>query len=96
MAVWPFLLVKDRKYLVTSTLNHEKIHFRQQIELLWVLFFVWYVLEFLVRLVQYRNWRKAYYNISFEREAYRHETDTNYLKSRPFWNFIKYINRSSN
>ncbi len=96
MAVWPFLFVKDRKYIGATTLNHEKIHFRQQIELLWVLFFVWYVLEFLLRLVQYRNWHKAYYNISFEREAYRHETDKNYLKSRPFWNFIKYINRSSN
>ena len=33
----------------------------------------------------------AYKNISFEREAYTHEKDLNYLKSRPLWNFINYV-----
>ena len=33
----------------------------------------------------------AYKTISFEREAYAKEKDLNYLKSRPFWNFINFI-----
>ncbi len=72
-------------------MNHERIHLRQQIELLVVPFYVWYGLEFLLRLLQYRNRRKAYYNISFEREAYGNEKDLNYLKQRSFWNFLKYL-----
>jgi len=70
--------------------NHEKIHLRQQIELLIIPFFIIYVLEFFVRLLYYKNWEKAYNTISFEREAYRNETDLNFLKTRRFWNFINH------
>lgn len=37
------------------------------------------------------NSRTAYYNISFEKEAYEHEKDVEYLKRRKFWGFIKYF-----
>jgi hypothetical protein len=46
-------------------------------------FFIWYILEYLVRFVQIRD--LAYRNISFEREAYS-ETNIGYLKSRPVLN----------
>ena len=52
-----------------------------------------YGLEFLVRLFQYKNWALAYRNISFEREAYRKEKDLDYLKTRPLFNFIKFIRK---
>ena len=74
-------------------INHEKIHLRQQIELLIIPFFIIYSFEFLVRLFQYKNWTMAYRNISFEREAYRKEKDLEYLKTRPFFNFIKFIRK---
>lgn len=74
-------------------INHEKIHLRQQIELLIFPFFLIYSLEFLVRLFQYKNWALAYRNISFEREAYRKEKDLDYLKTRPLFNFIKFIRK---
>ena len=52
-------------------LNHETIHTLQQWEMTYVGFYLWYCVEYLVRLVQYRfKTEKAYYNISFEREAY--------------------------
>lgn len=92
MAVWPFIFIKDKALLQgTSILNHEKIHFRQQLEMLLLPFYFWYILEFLLKLARYKNWSKAYHNISFEREAYAHETDKDYLKKRPFWNFLKYL-----
>jgi hypothetical protein len=44
-----------------------------------------------MRLLLFRNVNKAYKTISFEKEAYDNEGDLEYLKSRPFWNFINYF-----
>ena len=89
---FPFVFLSDKKDKAhTVLLNHERIHIRQQLELLIVLFFIWYGIEFLVRLVRYKNRRVAYYNISFEREAYSNEKDLYYLKQRSFWSFLKYL-----
>ena len=89
---FPFVFLSDKKdksHMVL--LHHERIHIKQQLELLIVLFFVWYFVEYLVRLIQYKDRREAYYNISFEREAYTKEKDLDYIKKRPFWNFLKYL-----
>ena len=89
---FPFVFLSDKKDKShTVLLNHERIHIRQQLELLIVFFFIWYGIEFLVRLVQYKNRRVAYYNISFECEAYSKEKDLYYLKQRSFWSFLKYL-----
>ncbi|GAA3767117.1 hypothetical protein [Flavobacterium ginsengiterrae] len=92
MAVFPFVLMK---YDVDKTnavfVNHEKIHLKQQLELLIIPFFIWYFLEYLIRLIQYKNGALAYRNISFEREAYTKERDLNYLKNRSFFQFLNYI-----
>ncbi|WET04299.1 hypothetical protein [Flavobacterium sp. YJ01] len=92
MALFPFVLVKyDFDKSNEVFVNHEKIHLRQQIELLIIPFFIWYVLEFFIRLIQYKNKDLAYRNISFEREAYAKESDINYLKNRGFFQFLNYI-----
>ena len=92
MAIWPFIILRTKKLKEDKVfLNHERIHLRQQIEMLVVLFYIWYILEFLIRLVQYKNRFKAYRNISFEREAYGKEKDLNYLKKRPFWRFVGFV-----
>ena len=75
----------------TVFVNHERIHLRQQVELLVIPFFIWYGVEFLIRWVHYKNTYLAYRNISFEREAYTHEKNINYLKQRKFWGFIRWI-----
>lgn len=92
LTFYPFVfLVNKNDKLNKVFLNHERIHLRQQLELLVLPFYVWYGLEFLLRLIQYKNRRKAYYNICFEREAYGNEKDLNYLEKRPFWKFLSYI-----
>lgn len=92
MAVFPFIVMKYDFDKTNSTfVNHEKIHLRQQLELLILPFFVWYFLEYLIRFIQYKNGALAYRNISFEREAYAKETDLNYLKNRSFFQFLHYI-----
>ncbi|WP_281235037.1 hypothetical protein [Flavobacterium gelatinilyticum] len=92
MVVFPFVLMKydlDRNNAVF--VNHEKIHLRQQLEMLVLPFFIWYVFEFFIRLIQYKNKDLAYRNISFEREAYTKERDLNYLKNRSFFQFLHYL-----
>ncbi|CAD0005191.1 hypothetical protein FLACHUCJ7_02265 [Flavobacterium chungangense] len=54
-------------------------------------FFIWYILEFFIRFIQYKNRDLAYRNISFEREAYIKETDLNYLRNRSFFQFLHYM-----
>jgi len=92
MAVFPFVVLKyDFDKANKTFVNHERIHLKQQIELLIIPFFAWYFFEYLFRLVQYKNKDLAYRNISFEREAYEKETDLNYLKNRSFFQFLNYI-----
>jgi|SRR3970040_1566839 len=92
LTAFPFVFVKysgDKENLVF--INHERIHLRQQMELLVLPFFIWYFLEYLVRLVQYKNADLAYRNISFEREAYANQLDLEYLKNRSFLRFLKHL-----
>ena len=71
--------------------NHEAIHIRQGRELLWLIFYLWYGVEWFVRLIQYWDRIQAYYNISFEREAYSNQHNLNYLNSRKWYSWAKYI-----
>jgi hypothetical protein len=92
LAIFPFVFVKhslDKENAVF--VNHEQIHLCQQIEMLVIPFLIWYFIEFILRLIQYKNRDLAYRNISFEREAYANEKNLNYLKKRSFWNFLKYV-----
>jgi hypothetical protein len=92
ISIFPFIIFSGRKSKENLVLlNHEKIHIRQQLELLVIPFYIWYAIEFLVRYFQYKNWNLAYRNISFEREAYTNEKDLNYLKKRSFWKFYKFL-----
>jgi uncharacterized membrane protein YjgN (DUF898 family) len=92
MALFPFILVKyaaDRHD--PALLNHERIHHRQQLEMLILPFYFWYLTEYAIHRLRYRNHFKAYFSISFEKEAYRHEKDLAYLQKRPLWAFLKYV-----
>ncbi len=85
LALFPFIFLKKKVLKFDAVLlNHEKIHLRQQLELLIIPFYLVYVIEFLIRLILYRN-------ISFEREAYINQLDFQYLKRRLFWSFLKYL-----
>ena len=55
------------------------------------LFFWWYIVEWLVRIVQYGSPHKAYRNISFEREAYQWQDNRYYLAMRPHFSWFRYI-----
>lgn len=72
-------------------LNHEKIHTAQIRELLYIPFYIFYVAEWLIRTIQFRNSFEGYKHISFEREAYENDHDLSYLKRRKMFSFRKYF-----
>lgn len=59
--------------------NHEAIHTAQMKELGYILFYIIYILEWVVRLFMKGN---AYRNISFEKEAFANQGNLNYLTTR--------------
>lgn len=92
LTLYPFIFLKRKDLKHDAELiNHEKIHLRQQLELLVVFFFLCYGIEWFIRLCWYRKSTLAYKNLSFEREAYENEGDMYYLEKRRFWAFLKYL-----
>lgn len=91
MNLFGVLFVRKGAKMDERTLNHERIHTAQIRELLYVIFYLWYVLEWLVRLVKYRNAYAAYRNISFEREAHQNDDNLEYLKARKQFAFVRYL-----
>lgn len=81
----------EYKPLKAKSKQHEAIHTCQIIELCVIFFYLWYGVEWLVRYIQYRNAKTAYYNISFEREAYTNAGKENYLTSRKRWAWCEYL-----
>lgn len=69
-------IISDRTY------RHEYIHTMQMKEMLYVFFYLWYVIEWFIRLVVIRNSHKAYRAISFEQEAYENENIGTYRHTR--------------
>tara|TARA_R110002012_G_scaffold255010_1_gene434166 strand:- start:2501 stop:2824 length:324 start_codon:yes stop_codon:yes gene_type:complete len=91
ITLFPFIILRHYSFRDNKVLiNHERIHLKQQLELLVIGFYLWYIIEFLVLYVKYKNWNKAYRNISFEQEAYSNESDLMYLKDRPLFAFLKF------
>ena len=91
ITIFPFVFYTGK--LPEWLINHERIHLQQQIELLVLPFYIWYLSEFLIRLLVTRNWSAAYRSICFEREAYSHHHDPAYLANRKAWNFIRYMKK---
>lgn len=82
--------------MLKHELNHEYIHTMQQLEMLFVFFYLWYGVEYLVRMVQYKfDRRMAYYYISFEQEAYANERNEDYKRRRKPFSWVKYLRKRS-
>lgn len=77
------LFARKGARLTEDDIRHERIHTAQMKETLYVAFYLWYAVEWLVRL--FCNGFKpheAYRALLFEREAYANEGDEDYLACR--------------
>lgn len=92
ITIYPFIFAKDERTANDPRfLNHERIHLRQQAEMLIIPFFLWYVLEYVYRVFQYTSLDKGYRNISMEREAYGNQYNIGYLEKRKFYGWFPYL-----
>lgn len=89
ITIYPFIILRNRYKNAVVIKTHESIHIKQQQELLVLPFYFLYLLEWLLKLPKYG--KEAYYNISFEREAYDNERKKNYLQTRKNYSWIKRI-----
>lgn len=93
MCIWPFILIKPSvsRSELNGIIRHESIHARQQVEMLWIFFFLWYLLEFTIRVAGTGSFMKAYKNLAHEREAYLNDDQPDYLKHRKLYAWIRYL-----
>jgi hypothetical protein len=86
----PFgIYIKQSHLIYPELINHEKIHWKQQMEMLIIFFYAWYMIEWVIKLLI--NRKTAYRSISFEQEAYYFDTNLSYSKFRKHYSWIKYI-----
>lgn len=72
------------------TLYHESIHTEQMKEMLYVFFYMWYFIEWVLRLVL-PPYKTAYRDISLEEEARANQDNPEYLKNRRHYSWIEYL-----
>lgn len=80
------VFVRGKCTMSATDLNHEAIHTAQMREMLYFIFYLAYITEWLWHLVICRDAKEAYQRISFEREAYAHQSEPCYLNNRKHFN----------
>lgn len=91
ITLFPFIFIESKHKGNLRLINHEKIHIKQQIELLVIPFYIIYFLNLVYNLIKYRNYMIAYKNVIFEREAYYNDRILNYLEYRKPYSFLKFL-----
>lgn len=102
MTVYCFLFVKQGKWIDQRLMTHERIHMRQQFELLTLSAVFMFLMIYIARQVWYASWwwmivclvipfvaygaSMPYDTSSFEREAYQNEHDEKY--ARHWWKHL--------
>lgn len=89
VTIFPFIFVREGAEFTVEDYNHEQIHGRQQVEMLIIPFFLWYLVEWIIKLFVGQG--NAYRRISFEREAHQNEKYPLYLDDRKFYAWFKYL-----
>lgn len=87
-AITILFFVFSRGKINDETKRHERIHFEQVKETLFVFFYILYLYDFIVGYFKYGNGEDAYFNIRAEKEAYQFEEDIEYLSKRKRYNWI--------
>lgn len=77
-------------YPKKDALNHETIHTAQMKEMLYIFFYLWYGIEWFIKVFKY-GFSGAYANISFEREANKYRYRMDYLSWRKHFKWFSMI-----
>lgn len=85
------ILFTKSDYLSPTTINHERIHTKQMLELLIVGYYLWYIIEYIIVRFYHRKQNAAYHDISFEEEAHNNDDNLHYLDDRKHFAWWKYV-----
>ena len=91
MYLFGILFIRKGSNVSAYTINHESIHQQQAREMLYIIFYLWYAVEWLIRFIRSGNARQAYYDISLEREAYYNMFDLDYTDWRRHYAWTQYL-----
>ena len=86
--IFGILFARKDAVINDVTINHESIHTEQMKEMLYMFFYLWYLIEWIIRLFMKGN---AYRNISFGKESYSNQNKLSYTKTRKRYYWFKYI-----
>ena len=92
ITIFPFIFIGKKSTDRLILVNHERIHIRQQIELLFLGFIILYFVEYFINRMK-MDAHAAYRAFSLEREAYANDQNLNYLNTRKTFAFIKYYKK---
>jgi hypothetical protein len=84
--IWIYAPLKKDPSLV----RHEKIHFYQQVELLFFFHWLLYSMFYVAARLAGHNHERAYRANPFEQEAYQQENNLNYLRDRKVYSWVRY------
>ena len=88
----PFVFVRKEEYATPIFINHERIHFKQQLETLFIGSWLLHLYEDVRSRIFLKLKAPDYYLYrAIEQEAYRNQHDMDYLKKRPLFNVFKYV-----
>ena len=82
------IFTKDLSKINTIVINHESIHTEQLIECLFIFFYLIYVINYIINLIKYKDFKLAYRNLLFEIEAYNNQNNLEYLNNRKHYAWL--------
>lgn len=86
-----FIIVASRGTMSERTKRHETIHYKQQLEMLFIFQWIMYGFYHLKGLLSGLSGDEAYYVNPFELEAYENDDNSNYLKERKSYAWLSYL-----
>lgn len=91
MVIYKWMFCRPGTTFKQEDFTHEGIHLFQQTELLIIFFYLWYFIEYLIKLLLTFSHKRAYRSICFEQEAYLHQDDMDWLTRRPEYYWLRFV-----
>lgn len=90
-----FIWISDLESQRERLIRHERIHFFQQLELLFIFHWLLYAYFYIISRLKGHEHYIAYRYNPFELEAYGNDSDESYLRSRKAFAWTRYIKQSA-
>lgn len=94
LSFFVFIWITRQPHDQTQLVRHEKIHFWQQVEMLFIFHWLLYVFFYLLGRMGGQCHYIAYRYNPFELEAFSNDRDENYLRKRRPFAWVRYVRQS--